>query len=133
MEKNKRDSLIATLGGSLGLLCLIGAWICDDTPSYEADYLTGPRYLLNWVLACYLPLFPLVSVILGVIISETKSKIGMVFSSSALNTVLTAAFAIFALSVDILATSWCLLTLGSLVFTLLALYDKRISQSTEHN
>lgn len=130
--KKHKDTLVAYSTIILCFICYVLALYFNDIPGYEADYLRSVPYLLHWGIIYYLPVFPLVAIVFGVAISESKSKSSAIFSISATNFMLTLLFAIFAYSANILSISWTFLGIGSFIFLLTAIYDKSNNQNNSN-
>lgn len=117
-EESKKDKVIEWSLSTLILGIYFVAILCNDIDSYRIVYLAGSEWVLFWSMVLYLPLFPLVSGILMILVSNFS-----VLSVSIINLVFTIVFAFHAYSRGFLATSWALLVIVNLLFLAAVCYD----------
>lgn len=120
MSKNRIVRFISIAIGGTSIICFICACIFHNIPSYEQDFLMGIESLLHWSMVYYLPLFPFVSGILAILITNRVEA----FEITAINFLLTIVFTIFAYYSQILSTSWIFLSIASGVIMLGTIYDR---------
>lgn len=104
-------------------ILLICAYVSNEVPSYEIRGLHGYRWILFWSLAFYLPVFPLVSILLAM--PTAFRPIGIIATQA----IITMCFTLFAWVLEFQFLSWTFLLLANLVLLSCLLFDKRKKQN----
>lgn len=102
---------------------LICAYFSNEVSSYEIRELHGYRWLLFWSLVFYLPVFPLVSILLAMPTAFRPIEI------IAIQAIITMCFTLFAWVLEFQFLSWTFLLLANLVLLSCLLFDKRKKQN----